>query len=103
MKYAKLENNIVVQIQPNKEKGFVEVDDTVVCGMVLEDGLFTIPINKQSEEEILQNKLNEAKSYLLSTDYKMTVDYFATLIKEQQDDLIKLRAEARQFIRDNEK
>ena len=58
---------------------------------------------EEIEAEILQNKINKAKTYLLSTDYKMTVDYFATLTKEQQDDLIKLRAEARQFIRDNEK
>jgi hypothetical protein len=63
-------------------------------------------LNKAKEDEYkasLTYKINEAKSYLLSTDYKMTVDYFATLTKEQQDDLNKLRAESRQFIRDNEK
>lgn len=52
---------------------------------------------EEIEAEILQNKINEAKSYLLSTDYKMTVDYIATLTKDEQDNLIKLRAEARQF------
>lgn len=62
-------------------------------------------INKSKEDEYkasLEYKINEAKSYLLSTDYKMTVDYFGTLTTERQEDLIKLRAEARHFIRDNE-
>lgn len=68
-------------------------------GEILE--LEDAPIIERSHEEILQLKINEAKQYLLSTDYKMTVDYFATLTKEQQDELIKLRSEARQFIRDN--
>ena len=63
-------------------------------------------INKAKQDEYKSSqeyKINEAKGYLLNTDYKMTVDYFATLTKEQQDDLIKSRAEARAFIRDSEK
>jgi hypothetical protein len=63
-------------------------------------------INKAKEDEYKSSqefKIQEAKTYLLSTDYKMTVDYFATLTVEEQDNLIKLRTEARQFIRDNEK
>ena len=44
----------------------------------------------------------EAKKYLSETDYKMTVDYFATLTKEQQEELIRLRSEAREFIRAND-
>ena len=76
----------------------------------LENGLFANNYNKdgtidtvgeQQEilEQELQAKINEAKQYLQSTDYKMTVDYFATLLKEEQDDLIAKRAEAREFIR----
>ena len=76
----------------------------------LENGLFANNYNKdgtidtvgeQQEilEQELQAKVNEAKQYLQSTDYKMTVDYFATLLKEEQDDLIAKRAEAREFIR----
>jgi hypothetical protein len=57
---------------------------------------------EELEAQRLAKQIQEAKSYLLSTDYKMTVDYFGTLTKEEQDNLIKLRAEARQFIRDNE-
>lgn len=62
-------------------------------------------INKAKEEEYKQSieyKIKEAKSYLSSTDYKMTVDYFATLTQDEQDELIKLRSESRKFIRENE-
>lgn len=62
-------------------------------------------VNWRSSQEIekqeLQLKINEAKSYLQSTDYKMTVDYFATLSKDIQDELILKRNEAREFIRAN--
>jgi hypothetical protein len=65
-----------------------------------------IPEPEFSAEELeaqrLAKQVQEAKLYLVQTDYKMTVDYFGTLTKEEQDNLIKLRAEARQFIRDNE-
>jgi len=61
-------------------------------------------INQAKEDELkqtLEYKISEAKSYLQSTDYKMIVDYFATLSKEIQDELILKRSEAREFIRDN--
>ena len=53
-------------------------------------------------EQELQTKIQEAKAYLASTDYKMTVDYFATLTEAEQVQLTQLRAEARTFIRVNE-
>lgn len=53
-------------------------------------------------EQELQTKIQEAKAYLASTDYKMTVDYFATLTEAEQVQLTQLRAEAREFIRTNE-
>jgi hypothetical protein len=59
----------------------------------------SIVLNK----EILNQKIQEAKEYLSSTDYKMTVDYFATLTKDVQDILIAKRQEAREFIRSNVK
>ncbi len=37
MVYIKLVDNIVVQKQPNKDDGFIEVYDSVICGM-LHDG-----------------------------------------------------------------
>lgn len=55
-----------------------------------------------TEEEIAQQELEakiaEAKVYLASTDFKMTVDYFATLTAEQQSALTTSRAEARAFL-----
>lgn len=50
-------------------------------------------------KESIEYKISEAKLYLQSTDYKMTVDYFATLEKEIQDELTTKRAEARELIR----
>lgn len=57
--------------------------------------------NKPTDAQILEAKVNEYKSYLASTDYKMTIDYFATLTKEIQDELILKRVESRDFIRAN--
>lgn len=62
---------------------------------------FIYPTDEEIAKEELQHKINEAKVYLSSTDYKMTVDYFATLSKEIQDEFILKRAEAREFIRAN--
>ena len=62
---------------------------------------FIYPTDKEIAKEELNNKIQEAKIYLASTDYKMTIDYFATLTKEIQDELILKRAESRDFIRDN--
>lgn len=61
-----------------------------------------IEIVEPTEEEILNQKINEAKAYLASTDYKMTVDYFATLTEAEKVQLTQLRAETREFIRTNE-
>lgn len=62
-------------------------------------------INQAKEDELkqtLEYKINEAKLYLSSTDFKMTVDYFGNLTQNEQDGLMELRATARQFIRDNQ-
>lgn len=56
----------------------------------------------QPELSELETKIQEAKAYLASTDYKMTVDYFATLTEAEQVQLTQLRAETREFIRTNE-
>lgn len=49
-------------------------------------------------EDILAQKLNESKTYLISTDYYMTVDKYATLTSERQVELTTKRAEARELI-----
>jgi len=49
MAYVKIQDNIVVQKQPNDQGGFVKVDNTIVCGMVHDGsgdyskGTFSVP------------------------------------------------------------
>lgn len=62
---------------------------------------FIYPTDKEIAKEELSYKVTEAKAYLSSTDYKTTIDYFATLTKEIQDELVLKRAESREFIRAN--
>lgn len=62
---------------------------------------FEMPSEESIQVEITKNLIAEAKNYLASTDYKMTVDYFATLTEIEQNELILKRAEAREFIRAN--
>ena len=63
-----------------------------------------VPEPEFTEAEIAQQELEakiaEAKAYLASTDFKMTVDYYATLTPEQQEELIAKRAEARAFLKE---
>lgn len=64
---------------------------------------FVMPTEEELLAYELEQKIQEAKMYLSSTDYKMTVDYFATLSKDIQDELILKRNEAREFIRQGAK
>ena len=67
MKYAKLENNIVVQVQPYPGADFIEVNDNVFCGLQLVDGVFSVPA--KTEDDIQQGKIFEAEDYLRNTDW----------------------------------
>lgn len=51
-------------------------------------------------QQAADKKIAEAKVYLASTDFKMTVDYYATLTVEQQEELSTKRAEARAFLKE---
>ena len=96
-------------INKNKEIFAFELDGS-------QDHLITEDMNPISLEEIQalntakedeyknsnEYRIQEAKQFLTSTDYKMTVDYFAGLTKEEQDDLISKRALSREFIRNAE-
>ena len=62
---------------------------------------FIAPSEEEIQAEITLHLGNEARNYLASTDYKMTVDYFASLDKVTQDELIAERQKAREFIRAN--
>lgn len=53
---------------------------------------------EEIKEEELQNKINEAKAYLTSTDFYMTVDKYAELDESRKVELTTKRAEARELI-----
>jgi len=59
MRYAKIENDTVVQTQPNKETGFIELTDAV-CGMIYKNGVLSNPVKSaeqtEADDEILRFK-----------------------------------------------
>ena len=86
MKYAKIENNIVVQIQPNKQEGFIEVNDDIVCGMVKQsDDKFINPDIILTEEQLLQKAKAEGEVYTLNG-----VDYKVSFMKDDADGLMQV-------------
>ena len=58
MKYQKTELGVVVQIQPNYGNGFIECDDSVVCGMLFDGVSYTNP--PLIFDEVKERKLQEA-------------------------------------------
>lgn len=51
MKYAKIENGVVVQTQPYNENGFVIVPDNTGCGMMWDGYKLSIPTVVLTEQE----------------------------------------------------
>lgn len=64
MKYAKIENNIVIQIQSNPQDGFIEVEDNICCGMIKQDNTFVNPVFEKTEEQIFSEKWETINHYL---------------------------------------
>ena len=52
--------------------------------------------------ELTARQVEDYKQYLARTDFKMTADYAATLSKADHAQITKDRAEAREYIKDNE-
>jgi len=67
MAWVKIENNIVVQKQPYQEDGFVEVADTVICGMEQVGDSFVVP--PQSFDSAMANLRAKRNALLLETDF----------------------------------
>jgi len=67
MTWVKIENNIVVQKQPYQEDGFVEVADTVICGMEQVGDSFVVP--PQSFDSAMANLRAKRNALLLETDF----------------------------------
>jgi len=67
----------------------------------LSDGNTPEPEFTQLELDAIEtsNKISEAKAYLSSTDFKMSVDYYATLTLEQQAELTTKRAFYRAYLK----
>jgi hypothetical protein len=66
MPYVLIEDNVVIQKQVDPAEGFIEVDDSVVCGQILQDdGSFINPppspeIVMMQYQMAVQNHLDEA-------------------------------------------
>jgi hypothetical protein len=63
---------------------------------------YTPPTQEELDKALAIQKVQEYKAYLLATDFKMTVDYYATLSEVEQLKLTANRQEAREYIRANE-
>ena len=63
---------------------------------------YTPPTQEELDKALVIQKIQEYKAYLLATDFKMTVDYYATLTEAEQLELTAKRQEAREYIRMNE-
>ena len=59
---------------------------------------FIYPTDEEIAKEELQHKIAEAKAYLLSTDFYMTVDKYTELDEARKVELTTKRAEARELI-----
>lgn len=95
MKYYKLNNEVFAYELDGSQ------DHLIGDKILMTDEEVEVHINPpKTAEQILAEKIQEAKAYLASTDFKMTVDYYATLTAGQQLDLTNLRAEARAFLKE---
>jgi len=78
MAWVKIENNIVIQKQPYQEDGFVEVADSVVCGMIKQGDSFVVP-PKTLEQAMIElrskrNRLLAETDYLALSDNTLSDD-----------------------------
>ena len=72
MKYGKIENNIVVQVQPNFEDGFVEIADNVEVHMEQkEDGSFDFPQSHYDAIQAEKDRIEQVKANKISAKAKL--------------------------------
>ena len=67
MAWVKIENNIVVQKQPYQEDGFVEVADSVICGMEQVGDSFVVP--PKTFDKAMAELRAKRNALLLETDF----------------------------------
>lgn len=73
-----------------------ELDEAIVKELAES---YVAPTQAELDAIEISNKISEAKAYLTSSDFKMTVDYYATLTLEQQAELTTKRADARALLK----
>ena len=99
------EKKLIVELEDNSTKDYTDKESFIIDFPEMEAHWNALEESVKNSiltpEQEVENKINECKAYLLSTDYKMTVDCFAALSIELQEEFTKLRAEAREFIRAN--
>ena len=67
-----------------------------------ETTLPSLPPVEPSPEQVIATEVNVQKAYLASTDFKMTVDYHASLTAVQKTALKNSRATARAYVQEND-
>lgn len=111
MKITSITNNtkdkkLTVELEDNSIKDYTDKESWITDFPELEAHWLALEESIKNSiltpEQEIANKVQEYKAYLLSTDYKMTVDYFATLSEEAQNELTTKRDEAREYIRAND-
>lgn len=92
MKYYK-QNNEVYAYEIDGSQDHLIGNKVLMTATEVELHINPIP----TEEQILAEKVAEAKAYLVATDFKVLPDY-----APKSDEVIALRATAREFIRVND-
>ena len=81
MKYAKIENSIVVQVQPNKQDGFLQVDDYVIAGMIKDkNGDYYAPALTPTTEELIATYRTAVGQYIDSVAVGLGFDSIVTAV-----------------------
>lgn len=67
MKYALIENGVVTQMQPNMQDGFIQVNDSVVCGMIQDGDNFTSP---EPAPKSIQQQIDGLENSVTKRNYR---------------------------------
>ena len=87
MKYGKIENNIVVQVQPNLEDGFIEIADNVEAHMEQkEDGSFDFPQSYYDAIQAEKDRIEQVKEIKASAKAKLVAG--EALTQEEADTIV---------------
>jgi hypothetical protein len=77
--FVKIEDGIVVQKQPYADDGFVEADDTVVCGMTYDGDEFASPV---IEPLPTQPEIIRKRDFLIRLDAFGNLDAFVEAVNQ---------------------